>query len=627
MTFLYPIGLLGLIGIPILIIVYLIKNRYTEQTIASTYMWRLSERFIKRRNPFSRFTGIISLILQLLLVLTLSFAVAHPIITLPGSAREYCFILDSSASMNMQTGNKTRFDRAKDEITKVMLDAKDGSVFSLITVNDASEVIFERIDSKEKAISRLNNVKCSDSISDYTDAMIAAQTYFNDNPSLLAYLVTDADYEESKNIEVINVAKKENNISLEGLGYVFLDDGTVLISGNVASYGAPKNVSVNLFFDGSDTAEATTRVYAEADGKATFSFNSDNVQFRSLTVKLDADDAYSRDNEATVYNEEKKNSYSALIVSDTPFFLEAAIKSGSNAEITVMSTKDYINWAEALSNQDKKVEGYSLYVYDAVNPVTIPEDGSVWFVGVNGNVPDSGFSVQGEIVFDDGAEQLTLTSATSSTVRKLTKGMVRDDISISKYIKCGLYSDFTTIYSYLGNPVVFTGLNTYGNREVVFSFNLHDSDFVLSLDYAVLTKNLLDYSFPEIMETTEYFCGDTAEINVISGCESIRVEAPSGEIIYADTSSSVSELRLAEVGEYKITVNLPSSGRELRIYSSVPMEERAVSSSFESVVINGDATDEGVDGKFDPMVLLFVMAALLFTAEWMVYCYDKYQLR
>ena len=627
MTFLYPIGLLGLIGIPILIIVYLIKNRYTEQTIASTYMWRLSERFIKRRNPFSRFTGIISLILQLLLVLTLSFAVAHPIITLPGAAREYCFILDSSASMNMQTGNKTRFDRAKDEITKVMLDAKDGSVFSLITVNDASEVIFERIDSKEKAISRLNNVKCSDSISDYTDAMIAAQTYFNDNPSLLAYLVTDADYEESKNIEVINVAKKENNISLEGLGYVFLDDGTVLISGNVASYGAPKNVSVNLFFDGSDTAEATTRVYAEADGKATFSFNSDNVQFRSLTVKLDADDAYSRDNEATVYNEEKKNSYSALIVSDTPFFLEAAIKSGSNAEITVMSTKDYINWAEALSNQDKKVEGYSLYVYDAVNPVTIPEDGSVWFVGVNGNVPDSGFSVQGEIVFDDGAEQLTLTSATSSTVRKLTKGMVRDDISISKYIKCGLYSDFTTIYSYLGNPVVFTGLNTYGNREVVFSFNLHDSDFVLSLDYAVLTKNLLDYSFPEIMETTEYFCGDTAEINVISGCESIRVEAPSGEIIYADTSSSVSELRLAEVGEYKITVNLPSSGRELRIYSSVPMEERAVSSSFESVVINGDATDEGVDGKFDPMVLLFVMAALLFTAEWMVYCYDKYQLR
>ena len=39
-------------------------------------------------------------------------------------------------------------------------------------------------------------------------------------------------------------------------------------------------------------------------------------------------------------------------------------------------------------------------------------------------------------------------------------------------------------------------------------------------------------------------------------------------------------------------------------------------------------TDEvGSDGRYDPLTLLFVLAALLFTAEWMVYCYDKYQLR
>ena len=44
MRFLYPLGLLGLIGIPILIIIYLIKNKYTEQTVASTYLWELSEK-------------------------------------------------------------------------------------------------------------------------------------------------------------------------------------------------------------------------------------------------------------------------------------------------------------------------------------------------------------------------------------------------------------------------------------------------------------------------------------------------------------------------------------------------------------------------------------------------------
>ena len=58
MSFLYPLGLLGLIGIPILIIIYIIKTKYTEQTVASTYLWILSERFLKRKNPFTESIGL-----------------------------------------------------------------------------------------------------------------------------------------------------------------------------------------------------------------------------------------------------------------------------------------------------------------------------------------------------------------------------------------------------------------------------------------------------------------------------------------------------------------------------------------------------------------------------------------
>ena len=98
MSFLYPLGLLGLIGIPILILVYIIKSKYTEQTVASTYLWTLSERFIKRKRRPSPLAGIISLILQILAVTIISLAIAHPIITVPNSANEYCFILDGSGS-------------------------------------------------------------------------------------------------------------------------------------------------------------------------------------------------------------------------------------------------------------------------------------------------------------------------------------------------------------------------------------------------------------------------------------------------------------------------------------------------------------------------------------------------
>ena len=51
MSLLYPLGLLILIGIPILIIIYIIKNKYTEQIISSTYIWTLSEKFLSTGLP------------------------------------------------------------------------------------------------------------------------------------------------------------------------------------------------------------------------------------------------------------------------------------------------------------------------------------------------------------------------------------------------------------------------------------------------------------------------------------------------------------------------------------------------------------------------------------------------
>ena len=256
----------------------------------------------------------------------------------------------------------------------------------------------------------------------------------------------------------------------------------------------------------------------------------------------------------------------------------------------------------------------------------MPKDGSVWFIGVNGNVEGSGFSVQGEITLDEGS-LITLTSSTASIVRKLTEGISGNEIHIKKYIKCGIYADFTTLFTYMGNPVVFTGMNDYGNREVVFAFSMHDTD-PLTKDYIALVRNLLDYSFPDVIETTEYYCGETAQINVISGCESIRVETPDGQIVYSDISTAVSEFELTEVGEYKIIVNISGAERPAYyIYSSVPKSERATVTTADYIGIQGEAQEEGSDGRYDPLTLLFVMAALLFTAEWMVYCYDKYQLR
>jgi hypothetical protein len=123
MRFLYPLGLLGLIGVPLLIIIYILRSKYNEQTVPSTYLWTLSEKFFKRRNPLSGLTGIISLILQIFTIIFASFALARPVFVMPESASEYCFILDATGSMNTKVGLKTDFEKGKDYIEDMIDDA------------------------------------------------------------------------------------------------------------------------------------------------------------------------------------------------------------------------------------------------------------------------------------------------------------------------------------------------------------------------------------------------------------------------------------------------------------------------------------------------------------------------
>ncbi len=623
MTFLYPLGLIGLIGIPILILIYIIKNRYTEQTIASTYLWTLSERFLKRRNPISKLTSIISLILQILLVLVLSLALAHPVITLPGQAHEYCFVLDGSGSMNMEQDGVTRFERAKEEIGEIVNEAKEGSVFSLVYVTDVTEIVYELSDNRTLMKERLDALECSDGSIEYTDAVGVAQGYFNENPSLRTYLFTDCDYQFHDNIKLVNVAREENNMSIDNVKYAVETDGRISVSGTVSSYGTGRTADIEVYADNGTEAIGSYRTYAEDGVAAEFGITLDIKDFESLTVKLVSEDAMASDNAATVYNLKQANSYKALLVSDTGFFLENGINQVSSAELTVLNVEDYKRMA---ANTPDLVTGYGLYVFEGYTPDSMPKDGAVWIVAPKSNIAGSGFSVQGEVELDTG-DKLEMNKSGNSIVKKFTNGLSGDNIYISKYTKCGVYGDFVTVFSYMGSPIIFSGTNDFGNREVVFAFDFHDSDFVLTTDYLALLYNVLDYSFPDVIETSEYYCGEIAEINVVTGCTAIRVDSPSGKESYTDISKSVSEVLLTEVGEYKITATVSGTDRVFYLYSSVPMEERLTVVEEESIQIVGLAENKGRDGKYDDLTVLFVLALILFTAEWMVYCYDKYQLR
>lgn len=617
MSFLHPLGLLGLLGVPILILIYIIKSKYSEQTVASTYLWTLSEKFLKRKNPISPLTGIISLILQILAVVTISLIVANPIFTVPNSANEYCFVLDASGSMNMESGNKTRFEAAKNEINGIINSSVDGSVYTLIYAGDTTRVVFEKTDDKQQAKTLLEELEVSHMATDFTDAIGLAQSYFNESPSALIYFVTDIAYTDVKNIEVINVANAVQNYGLTDVYYI--SEGSALtITGKVNSYIQDADLTLELYMNDANDVTDTLTVSVKKGEPTVFAFTQKADSFSSIKIRIQQNDALALDNEYVIYDVKSEDSYKTLLVSERPFFIESALKSISNAPVEVLTPEEYTGQT-----------GYGLYIFDTVDSTgltKLPQDGTVWLINIAGSVTDSGFTVQGEMNFS-GSEVLTPSTSSSSVTQALMNDLMGNDIYIKRYIKCGFYRNFTTAFYYQGNPVIFAGTNSGGGREVVFAFDLHDSNLPLLYDFSILMRNLVEYSFPNMVETTTYTCGDVAEINVIANCQSIRVESPLGNISYLDIDSATAMLPLTEVGVYHITMTVAGSTREFNLFSALAEQERIPEHTEAELMLQGEQETGGFDGTYDPIVVLFILLALFITADWMVYCYEKYQLR
>ena len=628
MSFQYPLGLLGLIGVPILIIVYIIKSKFTEQTVSATYLWNLSNKFLKKKKKDNRITGIISLVLQILAVVLISFAIAHPVFTVENGANEYCFIIDGTGSMNMMSEDgKTRFELAKDEVRDIIDDSMKGSLYTIIAVSGDTNVICERESDKEAALTLLDRLETGYGSVNFDSALRKAQSYFDENSGTLTYVFTDKKYQSTNNITLVNVSDGNNNFSVYDVEHEHSFSGELTVRGKVVSYEADAEVEIRLLVDGASKDGYTLRKSVKKATPADFEIKVSGIKsFKNASVAVTNSDNMMLDNEVVIYNVESENAYKTLLVSDTPFFLESVLGVVGSADITVMTTEDYLVLEEKGA---REISGYNLYIFHSCNPKSVPKDGSVWLINTSASIENSGFGYQGERVLDT-AMTIDKTTNTLSIIRdKLLKDVKGKDIYISKYSKYDTSSrKFYTLFTYAGDPVIFTGTNAYGNREVVFAFDLHNSDMPLKADFAILVKNLLDFSFPAVIEDSLYNCGENAQVNVVSGCESIRVESPSGVISHISLDEAVGEIKLDEVGTYSVKVVSGDTVKTYHIYSAFSLNEQDPSVKLKGQIgLDGVASSEGFEGTYDSLIAFFICLAVIFVADWVVYCYDKYQLR
>ena len=640
MSFLYPLGLLALLAIPVLIFIYIIKNRYTEQTISSTYLWTLSERFLRKRIPINKLTGIISLLLQILAVILIAIIIAHPILFIPGAANEYCFILDGSGSMNIMQDGSTRFEKGKQEIAEIIKDSMKGSTYTLIC---AGEGVYKSgtISDKELALETLAGLEVSYVDTTPSSALVLAQEYFSEHPAAQTYLVTDRTYMNTENVTVINVLSATENYGVSGVTYV-ISPNSITVSGFVTSYGSDATLTLDVSFGVTDEVTGVTTyelfdtftVENVVGGVETFFEHEiqNKSEFSSFKVTIREEDALPLDNEVIVYNVHEENIADTLIVYSLtevnvkgkteikdlpPNYLIWSLAAAGNSKVKAVTEEQY-------KYMDKS--GYGLYIFYNSVPEVMPRDAAVWFINPPESVPGSNFSVQSEKYAVDRAK---FSTSKNTSILKMLAGITQEEFGLDKYMKLGISGSFVEYIRCDGNPMLATGTNTYGNREVVFAFDLSASaTFTMHPDCTTLISHLLSYSFPEVVEQTSFYCGDTLQVNIITGCIGLRIDTPTGNSVYPDVSTAVSEYQLNEAGVYTVhLVMKDNTERDLNVYASIPLAERVLTVEEPLYAISGEPGGYKLDGIIDNLLIVFIILAVISVADYGVYCYEQYQLR
>ena len=273
MSFNFPFGLLLLLAIPVLIIIYIIKNKYKEKVISSSYIWDLSKKFLKKKNPLNSIANLLNLIIQCVCIAFLSFSLADPVFNFQNSAENEVYILDASASMKALNENgETRFVAAKNQIKELVNDTPNGSTYTLIVSDSNSRTLCKNIEDKDIFISLLDRVEIDYGESELENAISLAQSLASVGEGSNFSLFTDKDIKVEDGIKAINVSDTTKNYAISDLRIDEIEEEEVpyiLLEADVISFSEDTSLTVEFIID--ETSLGTVEEEVKQNETKTFS--------------------------------------------------------------------------------------------------------------------------------------------------------------------------------------------------------------------------------------------------------------------------------------------------------------------------------------------------------------------
>ena len=393
MNLLLPWGLLGLLSVAVLLLIYILRPNYQHKLVSSTFIWKLSLKYRKNRIPISRLRNIIILILQILLLVSLAFMMAKPVIPLFStvSAHEKIAVIDASASMMVASGGQTRFERAAEKVkqlTQETLAYEDGYMSVIVAGTDA-QFLFSRLNSEnsdqaENLLDELTRDLCGYGSADIGGAAELAEEVLAVNSDAEVLFYTATEYADGGSFEIVDVSADDDwNAAILSATPVLGDSNTYSFTVNAGCYGSAQRLKISLQLSGVNGNANSTLIaerwetFADDEPEKTLEVTSADfngtpiVSFSSLYVVIEAQDTMQNDNTFNVYGGQKQ-----------PLRVQYASSKPSNFYPNfVMTFRNTFNdyWdvqLDEVAASQAKTEGYDLYIFEYAMPETKRTDGS-----------------------------------------------------------------------------------------------------------------------------------------------------------------------------------------------------------------------------------------------------------
>lgn len=523
MSFLNPAGLWGLLGIPLLILIYIIRPRFQEKLVTSTFIWKLSLKYRKKALPLQWLCSSLLFLVQLLVITAISLVFARPVLVTEDGAAEKIVILDASASMRVQGENGTCFEQAKAAVERLADEMKSYGRMTVIYAGTETRLLILRSGSEKDIRTALAGAEVSYGEADIPAAFALAEEVLAENPGAQILLYTDKEYENPGAVQVVSFSGEAWNAAI-----LSMEDGRsgsreVTFSAKLASYGRDIQATLVLYVDGVLTDAQL--VDLPADTPVTVEFECPGIRrYETARLYLEAEDAIVEDNEFYLTGGTEPV-YEVLVVSKESAFLEAVLQTFDQLHLTVVSSLDELDLEPEYLENGSVIEtipgsGYDLYVYDEFMPEELPEDGAVWMFYPE-DVPEGArFKLGGYV---DAGDYLEMAPDSGTGVyQTLTEQVSVEDVFIKEYVEINSALGYEGIYLCDGVPVIYAG-EADNVRTVLFAFDLQDSNMALRIAFPELIYNMVEYSLFPVLKEHRYETGDTVELQKGNGVAMVSV--------------------------------------------------------------------------------------------------------